>query len=215
MCCLSRHPASSLLSVLAIVGAASSFAIISGAASPSPATSTTLTAAMPFEIDLSHSTMNFRIRHLGVSWFYGRVNMPEGEFLLDANDLSNSHVNISVATKNLDGGNEGRNKFLTGIDFFNVMEFPTAEFKSTSLKPIDKSTWEVTGNFTMHGVTKPITVRLEEYAESPTKKFGFRAGFLCTFTVKRSDYGMSNFMDENMLGDEVQITAAIEGARES
>ena len=64
----------------------------------------------------------------------------------------------------------------------------------------------------LHGVTKPITVKLEEYTEAATTKFGYRAGFLCTFTIKRSDYGMTSFMDQ--LGDEVQIIAAIEGARE-
>ncbi len=168
--------------------------------------------AAPFDIDIAHSTMNYRVRHFGVSYFYGRINAPEGTFLLDPADAANSHVQVSVEVKNMDAGNDTRDKFLTGLDFFNAMEFPKAEFKSKSVKQLDKAMWEATGDFNLHGVTKPVTVKLEEYTEAATTKFGYRAGFLCTFTIKRSDYGMTSFMDQ--LGDEVQMIAAIEGARE-
>jgi len=181
---------------------------------PVPATKTVPgpVAAAPFDIDIAHSTMNYRVRHFAVSYFYGRINAPEGTFLLDSADLPNSHVQVSIEVKNMDAGNDTRDKFLTGLDFFNAMEFPKTEFKSKSVKQLDKSTWEASGDFSLHGVTKPITVKLEEYTEAATTKFGYRAGFLCTFTIKRSDYGMTSFMDQ--LGDEVQIIAAIEGARE-
>ncbi len=183
----------------------------SGANAPSAAGAS---IATPYEIDIAHSTLNFRIKHFGVCYFFGRINQPEGTFLLDAANPANSHLHVTVAIKNMDAGNDSRNKFLMGLDFFNSVEFPTAEFKSTSIKRIDATTWEATGDFTMRGVKKNITIKLEEYAEAKTSRFGNRAGFLGSFTVKRSDFGMSNFMDENMLGDEVLIFAGIEGARE-
>lgn len=202
--------------VISILTLAAPLLFLTGA-TPEPKASegiSSIQAGTPYEIDPAHSTLNYRIRHLGVNYFFGRINMPEGEFLLDANDLANSRVLVSVPIKNMDGGNEGRNKFLTGIDFFNATEFPTAEFKSKSIKSIDAATWEATGDFTLHGVTKTITVKLEEYAAVKTSRFGHRAGFFVSFNIKRSDYGMSNFMDENMLADEVLIFAGIEGAHE-
>lgn len=212
---IAHHIRTAFVSTSALAIVIAGLNLGSPAEAPLPASSTAeVMTAAPLEVDLAHSTLNYRIRHLGVSYFFGRINMPEGTFLLDPNDPANSHVNISAEIKNMDAGNDGRNKFLTGIDFFNAMEFPKTEFKSTSVKQLDKTTWEATGDFTLHGVTKPITVKLEEYAETQTSRFGFRAGFFVAFTIKRSDYGMSNFMDENMLGDEVLIYAGIEGARE-
>lgn len=173
-----------------------------------------LHAVAPFTIDMAHSTLNYRVRHFGVSWFYGRINMPEGSFLLDASEPSASHVTITVELKNMDAGNENRDRFLIGPDFFNAREHPVATFSSTSITKIDDSTWEAAGEFTLRGVTKPVAVKLEEYTELQTAKFGYRAGFLCTFDIKRSDYGMDLFVSDGTLGDLVTITASIEGVRE-
>jgi polyisoprenoid-binding protein YceI len=170
--------------------------------------------AADFEIDLVHSTLNYRVRHFGVSYFFGRINKPTGAFFFDPADASKSHLEVAAEIKNMDAGDPARNSFLLSPDFFNGREFPKAEFKSTSIKRIDDATYEAAGTFTLHGVTKPVTVRLQEYTEKQTTKFGYRAGFLCTFTVKRSDYGMDLFVADGTLGDEVQITASLEGVRE-
>lgn len=167
-----------------------------------------------YEVDIAHSTLNYRIRHFGVSYFYGRINLPQGTFTLNAADPSKNRVEIAAEVINMDAGNENRNKFLLSPDFFNAREFPNTTFKSTSVKKIDATTWEATGDFTLHGVTRPITVRLTEYSEATIPKFGKRAGFVCTFMVKRSDYKVDMYSKDNVLGDEVQITAAIEGAHE-
>ena len=166
-----------------------------------------------YDVDMVHSTLNFRIRHFGVSYFCGQIVKPQGTFLLNTADPSKNSVEITAEVANMNAGDENRNKFLLSPDFFNAREFPSTTFKSTAVKRIDASTWEATGDFTLHGVTKPITVRLTEYTQSPNAipKFGFRAGFLATFTIKRSDFKVDMYVKDNVLGDEVQIIAAIEG----
>jgi polyisoprenoid-binding protein YceI len=122
-------------------------------------------------------------------------------------------VKVVIEIKNMDAGNDTRNRFLTGPDFFNVREYPTAEFASTSIRKHDDGSYEATGPLTMHGVTREVAVRINEYTEKQTERFGFRGGFECVFDVNRSDFGMDLFVNEKTetLGDPVRIIAAIEG----
>ncbi len=167
-----------------------------------------------FMVDPSHSVILFKIRHFGVTNFYGRVNNPTGKFLL-VDEPGASFVEIEVQTKFIDGGNDARNKFLAGPDFFNPREHPTATFKSREIKRIDESTWEAVGTFRMRGVDVPLTVQLQQYAEVSTSRFGYRAGFEATFVVSRSTFGMTTHLEENMLSDAVEITVSVAGARAS
>lgn len=168
-------------------------------------------AANDFTVDKTYSTVLFRLRQFGVSYFYGQLTKPSGAFLIDDDDLPSSHVHIIIDIKNMDSGDEERDRFLKGPDFFNAREFPTAEFKSSSVSKIEDGVYEATGSFTMHGVSKALTVRLDDVAEGPTARFGYRGGFECTFEVKRSDYGVDWFLDQ--LSDSVRITAAVAGVR--
>ncbi len=165
-----------------------------------------------FTVDKTHSVVLFRLRQFGVSYFYGRLTKPSGTFLIDDGDLASSHVHIIIDVKNMDSGDAERDRFLKGPDFFNAREFPTAEFKSKSISKIEDGVYEATGEFTMHGVTRALTARLDDVAEGPTARFGYRGGFECTFEVNRSDYGVDWFLDS--LSDRVRITAAIGGRRE-
>lgn len=164
------------------------------------------------EIDPAHSTLNFKVRHFGVSNFYGRVNQPKGWFLIDPDDLDHSFIQASVAVKNMDAGNDSRNRLLIGPDFFNAREYPETTFVSSRIVKTDDG-YAATGTFTMHGVEREITAELREYTARDTTKFGYRAGFDAVFTVNRSDFGMDKFVAEGTLGDEVTIIAALEGVR--
>ena len=166
-----------------------------------------------FEVDAAHSTLIFRIRHFGVCWFHGRINQPTGDFLLDANDLESSYVNVEVELRRMDAGNRSRDQFLLSPDFFNAKEYPTASFRSSRISRDDDGTFRATGTFTMHGVSKEITVPLTDYAEADVPKFGYRAGFEAIFTVNRSDFGMDARIDDGTLGDATRITIAVEGVR--
>lgn len=170
-------------------------------------------AQTAFSVDAVHSTLLFRIRHSGVSYFHGRINKPTGSFVISDGDLENSFINVSVETANVDTANKGRDQFLAGETMFNAKAFPTAEFKSDSIRTLADGAYEATGTFTMRGVTLPVVVRVDEYIAVQTERFGHRAGFECIFTIKRSEYGMDLFVKEKTLGDEVRITVAIEGVQ--
>ena len=173
----------------------------------------TVEIADAFEVDASHSTLIFRVRHFGVCWFHGRINQPTGSFLLDPDNLDASFVNVEVELRRMDAGNRSRNQFLMSPDFFNAKEYPTASFRSEQISRDDSGTFLATGIFTMHGVSKQITVPLGDYAEADVPKFGYRAGFESIFTVKRSEFGMTSRIDDGTLGDETRITIAVEGVR--
>jgi len=176
------------------------------------ASSMELVSPDDFHVDPGHSTIIFKIRLHSVTNFYGRVNAPQGSFLL-TDDPAESHVEIKIATKNIDGGLKTRNQYLAGVDFFNAREYPEASFKSESVTRIDDETFEATGSFTMRGKTVPMTVRLRDYAEADMGRLGYRAGFEVRFTVKRSDFEMTAHLDDGQLGDEVEIIVAIDGGR--
>lgn len=168
---------------------------------------------LPFTVDIGHSTVLFRIRHFGVSSFYGRINQPTGSFRIDDNDLAGSFVNVDIEISKIDAGSDARNRLLMGPDFFNAREYPAETFKSSSLKKISDGVYEATGTFTMHGVSKEITVPIVGYTTKQTERFGHRAGFECTFEIERSDYGMDMFVKEGTLGNTVRIIVAIQGVQ--
>jgi len=165
--------------------------------------------ATVWKIDDTHSMGLFRVQHSGAGMFWGRFDgvtgiittsgIPTGTLALDVSIDTNS---VSSANKDLDG-------HLRSPDFFSVKEFPTMTFVSTSSKKLPGNMWEVSGNLTMHGVTKLITTNVEMtgQAESPRgKKIGFEA----VFTIDRSEFGMSYGVEKNAIGNSVRITVALE-----
>jgi polyisoprenoid-binding protein YceI len=165
--------------------------------------------AESFKLDPVHSSLIFRIKHLGVGYIYGRFNDFSGSFAFDK-DPARCALSAEIKVASIDSNNATRDKHLRSADFFNVKEFPKITFKSTRVRVLDARTYEVTGNLTLHGVTKSVTARLERIGtgKDPFTK-GVRTGFETTFTLKRSDFGMK-FMT-GAIGDEVRITLAAEG----
>ena len=166
-------------------------------------------AADNYKVDPVHSTIVFRIKHFNVSWFYGRINAPEGTVVDDPADPSKTSFDVQLKIANLDTANQKRDADLKGPDFFSAKEFPTLSFKSTSVKKAGDKL-EVTGDMTLHGQTKSITVTLERVGAADTK-MGSRVGYAGEFTIKRSDFGMSKMTD--MLGDEVTIMLGLESVK--
>jgi len=117
-----------------------------------------------------------------------------------------------VKADSLDSANADRDKHLKGPDFFNVKQFPTLAFKSTRVRALGDKDYEVTGDLTFHGVTRPVTVKLERIGTGKGMRGETRTGFEATFAIKRSDFGMKYLIPA--VGDEVRIIAAVEGIRE-
>jgi polyisoprenoid-binding protein YceI len=166
-----------------------------------------------FKVDPVHSGVVFGIGHVGVSRFYGTFNAPTGTFLIDPANPSASSIEVVVETEKVNTGSSKRDDHLRSPDFFNAKEFPTMTFKSASFEKGAGKTMTVKGDLTMLGQTKAVTAAVEFLGEGETRQ-GYKAGFEATFTIKRSEFGMTKYLEGNALGDEVKLIVAIEGVRE-
>ncbi|MCC6490749.1 MAG: YceI family protein [Candidatus Hydrogenedentes bacterium] len=166
-------------------------------------------AQAAFEIDPVHSSFIFRIQHLGVSYAYGRFNESSGSFFLDAADPSKNRVEIEVKTDSIDTANEARDKHLKSPEFFDTAQFPVMTFKSTSFKKKDDSHFEVAGDLTIRGITRPVTTTAELAGLGKGMKGETRAGLEAVFTIDRRDFGMDAMVGP--IGAEVRITVSLEG----
>lgn len=168
-------------------------------------------SAAAFDIDAVHSTVIFRIKHMNVAYNYGRFNDIKGTFLLDSANPSASVIDVTVNVDSVDTANADRDKHLRSPDFFSSKEYPTMSFKSTSINKTADDTFEVAGDLTFRGQTKPISVTMKHTGTGPGRRGGEVSGAETTFTIKRSEWGM-NFLP-GALGDEVTLTVALEGGR--
>jgi len=176
-----------------------------------------LAAAEPatYKVDSSHSAVSFTIRHF-VSNVPGRFKDFEGAIKHDKQKPEASSVNFTVQAASIDTANNDRDEHLRGADFFDVQKYPTLSFTSTSVKAKDANNLEVTGDMTMHGVTKRITIPVE-FLGAVKGPRGEKAGFETTFTLNRKDYGIvwNRVLDAGpVLSDDVRVTISIEADRQ-
>jgi polyisoprenoid-binding protein YceI len=171
--------------------------------------SSSLLAATTFKIDPVHTSLMFKISHLGTSNVWGRINDAEGTITVDDDGLPS--FSVEVKATNIDTANAMRDKDLRSPNYFDVKKYATLSFKSTSTKKIDDKTFEVVGDFTLMGKTKSITVTLTKVGEADTQ-MGHRMGFDTSFTIKRSDYGMDKMVGP--IGDEVTIYVSLDSVRQ-
>lgn len=174
-------------------------------------TAATALAADDYEVDSSHSTVLFKIKHLNVSWFFGRFSDIAGTVLYDEKKPETMRVDIKVKTDSIRTDNEKRDQHLKSPDFFAAKQYPELTFKSTSIKFLGNETFDVVGDLTCHGVTKPVTIKLEHTGQGKGMRGEYRSGFFARFPIKRSDFGMTYMMEG--LGDEIEIIVSLECVR--
>jgi polyisoprenoid-binding protein YceI len=165
-----------------------------------------------FKADAVHSSVVFRIKHANIAYFYGRFNDVEGEFAFDESPAAASLVDIHVKAESIDTHNEARDKHLKSPEFFDVGKHKEIAFKSIAVRKTGANAYEAAGELTLHGMTRPLTVRIERTGAGPAMMGQYRGGFETVFEVKRSDFGMKTALDQ--LGDDVRLTVSIEGVRE-
>lgn len=167
--------------------------------------------AETYVVDLSHSSVDFSIRHL-VSRTTGHFNEFSGTINYDPASPETSTFSGIIEAKSIDTGNERRDNHLRGADFFEVAKYPRIEFASKSVKKGKEDRLEVSGTLSLHGVTKAVTFPVEVLGVGVHPMNGRAvAGFAAELTVKRSDYGVDSWTDAaGVLGDEVKITVLIE-----
>lgn len=172
----------------------------------------TLNAQDVYKIDAVHSQIGFKIRHL-VAKSSGRFTKFEGAITVDAKDMAKSKVEVTIDAASINTDNEARDKHLRGADFFDVEKFPTITFKSTAVKEVEKGKLQVTGDLTMHGVTKSITFPITNAGTRAGMKPGsVVAGFIDgALKLNRNDFGIKTY--PGVLGDDVEISLDIEAGK--
>jgi polyisoprenoid-binding protein YceI len=169
-------------------------------------------AAETYKADPVHSFALFRAHHAGIGYVWGRFNDPGGTFVLD-DDPAKCTFSAEIQAANVDTHNAQRDGHLKSPDFFNAKQYPTITFKSTSAKKGDApKTLLVTGNLTMHGVTKPITIPVELTGKGQFPPGTQRAGVEATFVVKLSDFEIKGL--PGAVGDEIKVIVALEGVKQ-
>lgn len=168
-----------------------------------------------FTVDPSHTSVIFGISHLGYSFTYGRFNKVSGEFTLDPAKPDAASFTLAIDAASIDTNDAKRDDHLRGPDFLNTGEFPVISFKSNKVvveKKDDATIYVVSGDLTMHGVTKPVTLNLQKLGEGPGPTGqGFHTGFNCQTKLNRSEWGMTKMVPH--IGDEVAVTISLEGSR--
>jgi polyisoprenoid-binding protein YceI len=164
--------------------------------------------AKPFQVDTVHSTAIFRVHHLGAGMFYGRFNAITGT-ISGGDDPS---FDISIDINSVDTNSEKLDAHLKSPDFFNVVEFPAMTFESSATKKIGDEKYEVSGNITMHGVTKPLTVTMTKTGQV-TGRRGESIGFEMEFVLTRSGFGMNYGVESGALSDDIKVIVALEAGR--
>jgi polyisoprenoid-binding protein YceI len=158
-------------------------------------------------IDSVHSAALFRVKHSpGVFW--GRFNDVSGSATFDGERLEGLSLNVHIAIKSVDTGNENLDKHLRSADFFNEVEFPEMTFTSTGVKARPSGGYTLSGTLTMLGHTAPVEAEMEFLGTIDTRK-GARTGLEATFTIKRSAFGMDYGLKSG-LGDSTRVIVALE-----
>lgn len=169
--------------------------------------------AADYKIDKEgqHAFIEFRIKHLGYSWLYGRFDDFDGAFTFDEKNPAADKVKVTINTNSVNSNHAERDKHLRSPDFLNVAKNPTATFESTGVKAQGKNA-EITGNLTLNGVTKPVTIKAELVGQGDDPWGGYRAGFIGTTTLKLKDFNIQR--DLGPASQEVELTLSVEGVRQ-
>ncbi len=164
--------------------------------------------------DPNHSEVDFSIVHMSVSKVHGRFGNVNATLVYNQGDVTKSTVTATIGVDTVDTGVDARNAHLKTPDFFDVAKMPTATFTSTSVAK-NGNHLTVTGNLTLHGVTKPVVLDVEGPNGSMTDPQGHvHTGFSATTTIKRTDFGIGTKFPAAMVGDEVSLDIEIEAVKQ-
>lgn len=166
------------------------------------------TAVLPWKNDVPHSQLGFTVTHLGISDVSGTFNDFEVSVQSSKPDFSDASFELTAKVASIDTRIEARDNHLKSADFFNVERYPTIHFKSNAIKKNGKNKYKLSGELTMGGVTKPVTMDLvyKGKVENPMSKQQ-TAGFQLSGVIKRSDFNIGKGFPAPMISDEVRIKA--------
>lgn len=159
----------------------------------------------------NHAFIQFKIKHLGYSWLIGRFNTFSGGFALDKDAVDKSAVQVDIDVASVDSNHAERDKHLRSDDFFDVAKHPKASFVSTKIEKTGENTANITGNLTLKGVTKPVTLATTYIGGGNDPWGGYRQGFEATTEIRLKDFGID--YDLGPAAQTAQIYISAEGVR--
>lgn len=164
-------------------------------------------------LDPLHSSLRFSVSSLMISEIEGSFKMTESTITAQKEDFSDAVVYMVADVNSIDTDVDERDTHLKSADFFDAAKYPSIVFKSTSFEKQTGNKYKVTGDLTFHGITKQVVLEaIANYATHPMTKKAL-AGFRVTGTIKRTDFGIAVSTPATMLGDEVNIVANAQFAR--
>lgn len=171
-------------------------------------------------VDAAHSSIDFSVKHMMVSKVKGAFQKFNASVEADPNNLTTANIDFTIDVASIDTRNNDRDNHLRSADFFDVEKYPTMTFKSTKIVKTDDDEYDVTGDVTLHGVTRSETfsVTFEGLAKDPMSG-AEKIGFSANGKIKRSDYGLTwNAALETggvLVGDDIKVSIEIEASKEA
>jgi polyisoprenoid-binding protein YceI len=172
--------------------------------------SPTLAHATTWELDPSHTSIEFSVRHMMATTVKGQFEKVKGTLELDEKDITKSTVEVTIDVASVNTHEPKRDGHLKSPDFFDVAKFPTATFKSTKVQKAGKNKLKVTGDLTLHGITKPVVLEVEGPSQPYATPFGTTVrGIHATGKIDRKDFEISwnKALDSGglLVGNEVSL----------
>ena len=174
-----------------------------------------LALASTWKIDPAHTTVEFKIRHLMISWVKGVFTEVQGSAVINESDLTKSSVQIQIKTASLNTNNKKRDDHLRSPEFFDVATYPVMTFVSKKVVVAEGQPVEIVGDLTIHGVTRKVVLEVEDFSQTVTDPWGnTRRGATASTKINRKDYGLTwnKALEAGgvVVGDEVRISLEIE-----
>jgi polyisoprenoid-binding protein YceI len=169
---------------------------------------------MAYTIDSSHSLIEFSVKHMMVTTVKGRFKNFSGEVEIDETNPADSKVNVTIQTASIDTGAEPRDNHLRSADFFDAEKYPTITFVSKRVEALSDEKYRVTGDLTVHGVTRELPLEITREGVAKTMQGKQLQAFSAAFTISRKDFGLEwNVALENggwLVSDQVKISLEVE-----
>jgi polyisoprenoid-binding protein YceI len=174
-------------------------------------------ALQKWNIDTSHSGVHFTVRHMVIAKVHGRFNQWSGVITLDDQNLAASSVSVDIDAASITTSEDKRDGHLRSPDFFDVEKFPKITFRSTKIDAKGSSDLKVTGDVSIHGVTKPVTLAVEKLGQAKDPWGVERIVFSGTTSIDRKDFGLqwNQALEAGgfLVGDRIDVTLEVEATK--
>lgn len=174
-------------------------------------------AKVKWNVDTAHSSIDFSVRHMMISRVKGTFHNFEAQVEADPEDLTTADIYVEIDVASIDTRNEDRDNHLRSADFFDVEKYPKMTFKATNIVKKGDNEYDITGDFSLHGVTKPVTFNATFEGVQKNPWGDEVAGLSATGKIKRSEFGLTwnNTLETGgvLVGDDVNISIEIEAIK--